>query len=204
MKWFIFMHAKIIKVDIMILFGAAAIDKKWTVQRIKILQLSHKHEQIDFANGINMEKIYKRLSLLTIERIQRYETYIKVFAKTKYHPHECPKCLSSRICIHSVNEVRFVDLPYKKKTTYLYVKKKRYKCKSCCKTFFESVPHTLPFNRMTTFFAEHLYEEYNKMSCRKLSSLMKVDIKTINNLMRHVIEGAKTVNQDVSSTGFYS
>ena len=145
-----------------------------------------------------MEHIQSRFSLLAIERITIYENYIRIFAKTKSYPRHCSKCSSSCISKHGANNVRYADLPYENKAVFLDVQKKRFKCKSCSNTFFETIPYTLPFNRMTVFLAQYIFDRYKTMPFKTLSYLAKVDHKTIRHLMSHLSGDYSTFSEFLS------
>ena len=126
-----------------------------------------------------MEMIYKRLSQLSIEKIEVFDTNIKVFAKSRLSKTTCNYCYSSSIKLHGLSETRITDLPYDNKKVNVYVKRTRYKCFNCHKTFFETTPHKFHHHNMTVFVADFILSEYNRIPCNKLANLLHIDRKTI-------------------------
>lgn len=136
-----------------------------------------------------MEIIRKRLSKLFIEEIKVFETNIKVFAKTKQGLYSCLHCLNSSIQPHGYHETRITDLPHDNKKVHVFVKRRRFKCLDCQKTFFEEVPHKFRAYMMTEFLAGFICSKYGQMTCNKLSGLLEVDRKTIMRLGEGFTQG---------------
>ena len=61
----------------------------------------------------------------------------------------CPHCQSDRLTAWGTREQLFKDLPMHGKRMGIYIDTKRFRCQSCTKTFFESLP-ALAANRMMT------------------------------------------------------
>lgn len=89
------------------------------------------------------------LSGLSAVSIEELEHDYHIAAKTILKPSNCTHCKSSQIVGFGKREQLIRDLPIHGKRVGIYVDTKRYQCKSCRKTFYESIPETDSKRQMT-------------------------------------------------------
>lgn len=94
------------------------------------------------ANILNI----KSFNVLSIEET---EHDYHITAETTQQAGLCPNCHSSEIVGFGKREQLIRDLPIHGKRVGIYVDTKRYQCKSCRKTFYESIPEADTKRQMT-------------------------------------------------------
>lgn len=86
---------------------------------------------------------------LNILSIEESEHDYHITAETTQQANKCPHCHSTEIVGFGKREQLIRDLPIHGKRVGIYVDTKRYQCKSCRKTFYESIPETDTKRQMT-------------------------------------------------------
>lgn len=94
---------------------------------------------IDFLN----------LQGLSYSDFSENEKIIAVSASTSPSPQVCPACGKTTSRIHGYRKQTIKDLPLRRKTLLIVLKKRRYIC-SCGKTFFEKI--SLPSEISSRYF----------------------------------------------------
>jgi len=94
------------------------------------------------ANILNMQG-------LDVLSIKETEHDYHITAETTLRLFECPHCHSIDTVGFGKREQLIRDLPIHGKRVGIYVDTKRYQCKSCRKTFYESIPETDSKRQMT-------------------------------------------------------
>ncbi|MGE4545986.1 MAG: ISL3 family transposase [Pedobacter sp.] len=94
------------------------------------------------ANILNL----KSFNVLSVEES---EHDYHITAETTQQAELCPHCQATEIVGFGKREQLIRDLPIHGKRVGIYVDTKRYQCKSCRKTFYESIPETDSKRQMT-------------------------------------------------------
>ena len=70
----------------------------------------------------------------------------------------CPVCGRLTDKIHDYREQKVKDLSINGKKTYLYIRKRRYRCENCGKRFYEKTPYLARYARMTNRMGVEILE----------------------------------------------
>ncbi|MBK5253300.1 MAG: transposase [Peptostreptococcaceae bacterium] len=63
--------------------------------------------------------------------------------------HACPNCGVMTNCVHDYINQRIKDIPTRHKKTYLYLRKRIYKCPLCGQIFIEDIPFLPKYHHST-------------------------------------------------------
>jgi transposase len=97
-----------------------------------------------------MDSDILNLSGLVALDIEETEHDYHVFAKAKKRPLQCPHCNSNDFVGFGRKEQLVRDLPIHGKRVGIYIDTKRFKCKSCKRTFLERLPDVDEKRQMTS------------------------------------------------------
>ena len=117
---------------------------------------------------------------LKIDDLKSHDRYIFIRCHTQIKRPLCPSCDSSKTYVHQYYTRKLKDSFIRGKIQVLFIKTKRYRCRSCHKTFNEKLPGIYPYKRLTERMQRHIY-----WSCENFSDLKKV--------RKHTGCGSKTI-----------
>ncbi|MCR1345509.1 ISL3 family transposase [Acidithiobacillus ferrooxidans] len=102
-----------------------------------------------------------------------------IYAETTVHPETCIHCGSTAIVGFGRREQLIRDLPIHGKRVGVYVDTRRYRCKSCGKTFYEPLPSIDEKRRMTRRLAAWLGEQSLRQTFARLAEEAGVSNMTV-------------------------
>lgn len=111
------------------------------------------------------------------------ELSIFVHAEIKEPASHCFKCHHTEIVGFGRREETIKDLPLKSKRAIIILKRRRYLCKSCGKTFLEPVPHKDNKRQMTARLIEFIEHESVGLPFTTVATLVGIDEKTVRNII---------------------
>ncbi|MBM6619038.1 transposase family protein [Bacillus suaedaesalsae] len=81
-------------------------------------------------------------TLLDIEEIEVYQieetnTHLEIYVGTPVKDQVCPCCHEMTSSVHDYRTQRIRDLKLREKYCFLFLQKRRYRCSSCGKRFYE-------------------------------------------------------------------
>ncbi len=91
--------------------------------------------------------------------------YIQIEVPLK--PHHCPCCHTSTQYVHDYREQRILDRPLYSKSTYLLYRKRRYRCPTCGKRFFEQNTFLPRYAQTTNRLFFKLFEDLHSVASQK-------------------------------------
>lgn len=98
-------------------------------------------------------------------------------------PHACTHCgagkLLSRIQRHGVKEQEFMDAPVRGKRVGILVRRSRFKCLDCGRTFLQPLEEMHPGHRMTNRLVAYLEEQSLARTFAAVSRDVGLDEKTV-------------------------
>jgi len=100
----------------------------------------------------------------------------------------CRHCGSSQSYGHGVQEQRLVDVPHHGRPTILSLTRRRYRCLSCRKTYFEAVPEVDDKRLATTRLVKHVRQHCMRRTFADLAREVGVDDQTIRNIFDDLVE----------------
>ena len=117
------------------------------------------------------------LSLLETKRNGRFRTLFCLSTKAKP---KCPFCEQNHPYIHQYYHRSLKDTIIRGKIYYLNIKMRRFRCRSCKRTFNETLDGVRPYKRLTERMQREIY-----WACENFADLKKV--------RKHTVCGSKTI-----------
>ena len=87
----------------------------------------------------NCIKNLLNLKELNIKSVKNFKNFIEVYAEFPISEQICPCCGSSTSKIHDHYTQPIKDIPIQFKPTTIFLRKTRYKCKNCGKSFYPEI-----------------------------------------------------------------
>lgn len=130
------------------------------------------------------------LNLPGLESIDIKETnqHYQITAKATHPPIYCPNCQSSEIVRFGGREKFFFDTPIHGKQAGIVVKRNRYSCKSCHKTFTEPLPMMDEKRSATKRLVGHIEKNSLDKTFVSISAEVGVHEKTVRNIFTEYVE----------------
>ena len=72
-----------------------------------------------------------------VDKIENNFSNIEIYLSTQSKAQVCPCCGQATKYIHDYRTQKIRDIPFQGKDMFLFLRKRRYVCKSCGKRFFE-------------------------------------------------------------------
>lgn len=94
-----------------------------------------------------------------IKNIKNFDNQIIISIETEHHECVCPHCGSITSKIKDYHNQLIKDVPIQFKKTYINLKKRRYFCKSCKKTFYEKLDFLPKYYRSTNRLIAYIYDQ---------------------------------------------
>ena len=113
---------------------------------------------------LKKDYITKLLDLedVIVRKVEINEGKAEVYIELPRKAHKCPVCGELTSQIHDYREQRVKDIPFGR-TTMLYLRKRRYRCQSCGKRFYEETSFLGRYRRMTTRLTAHIISLFKKL-----------------------------------------
>ena len=139
------------------------------------------------ANILNLPR-------LSVTQVDETEHDYRIRAKASFDPASCPECKHTGLVGYGRNEQLIKDLPMHGKRVGIYVDTRRFRWKSCGKTFLEKHPDFHPERSMTSRLVAWIGAQSIKRTFASLAKDTGVVEGTIRNIFRdHVNELQATV-----------
>lgn len=72
-----------------------------------------------------------------ITKVEEFEDRIAIFVEMKVQTHICPKCGKKTRKIHDYRVQKIKHLKWFERLSYIFYRKRRYRCDACGKRFYE-------------------------------------------------------------------
>ena len=113
------------------------------------------------------------------------ETVIHLEMPRKFLP--CPRCQNLTDAVHDYRKQRIKDIPAFGRFVTLLLRKRRYHCNKCEKSFYETVPFLPKYHRMTSRLSAYMVNEFRKVSSVKdIAERNHVSTTTAARIFDHV------------------
>lgn len=133
----------------------------------------------------------------TVTALQENEHDYHIDAVAKDRPERCPHCHSNNLVGFGRREQMVKDLPMHGKRVGLYVETKRFQCRSCTKTFYESLPDVDEKRMMTSRLAVWVGKQAIKRTFASIAEDVGINEGTVRSVFRDYInELERTVRFD--------
>ena len=110
----------------------------------------------------------------------------------------CSKCYTDEKQGFGKKQVLYMDLPIHGKRVGILVNKKRFRCKKCGSTFFESLNMMNDKRQMTKRLLEYLEKQSLKRTNVSIAEEVGLDEKTVRNIITDYIERQGKVHQYIT------
>ena len=113
---------------------------------------------------LKKDYITKLLDLedVIVRKVEINEGKAEVYIELPRKAHKCPVCGELTSQIHDYREQHVKDIPFGR-PTMLYLRKRRYRCQSCGKRFYEENSFLGHYRRMTTRLTAHIISLFKKL-----------------------------------------
>jgi transposase len=128
------------------------------------------------------------LQSYTVTALQESEHDYHVDAVAKDRPERCPHCQSTNLVGFGRREQMVKDLPMHGKRVGLYIDTKRYQCRSCVKTFYQSLPDIDEKRMMTSRLAAWVGKQAIKHTFASIAEDVGVTEGTVRSIFRDYIQ----------------
>ena len=106
-----------------------------------------------------------------VKNMEETEDFIKVSIELERKSHTCPYCGQQTQQIHDYRQQTIKDLPMRKKTLFLQLRKRRYHCPHCGKHFPEENTFLMRYQRMSQSLREYIITCFSQL--RSASSIAR-------------------------------
>jgi len=125
-----------------------------------------------------------------------YDYLIKVESISPFS--YCPKCFTADKQGFGKKQVLYMDLPIHGKRVGILVNKKRFRCKKCGGTFFETLDMMSGKRQMTKRLLEYIEKQSLKRTNVSIAKEVGIDEKTVRNIISDFIGHQGKINQYVT------
>lgn len=134
------------------------------------------------------------LSAYSVRKVSETNHDYHIFAEIAEHPLECIHCHAQNIVGFGRREQLVRDLPMHGKRVGIYVDTRRFKCRGCGKTFYESLPDVDEKRMMTSRLVEWMGKQSIRRPFSHVAEEVGVSEMTVKNVFRdYISELEKTV-----------
>ncbi len=123
----------------------------------------------------------------TVTALQENDHDYHIDAVAKNRPECCPHCQSNNLVGFGRREQMVKDLPMHGKRVGLYVETKRFQCRSCDKTFYESLPDVDEKRMMTSRLAAWVGKQAIKRTFASIAEDVGINEGTVRSVFRDYI-----------------
>ncbi|HPM50293.1 MAG TPA: ISL3 family transposase [Methylotenera sp.] len=123
----------------------------------------------------------------TVTALQENDHDYHIDAIAKDRPERCPHCQSDNLVGFGRREQMVKDLPMQGKRVGLYVETKRFQCRSCTKTFYESLPDVDEKRMMTSRLAAWVGKQAIKRTFASIAEDVGINEGTVRSVFRDYI-----------------
>ncbi|QBG99172.1 ISL3 family transposase [Xanthomonas oryzae] len=122
-----------------------------------------------------------------VTRVEEDEHDYHVYAEVMQPVAACIHCRSDSLVGFGRRERHVKDLPMHARRVGLYIDTRRFQCRSCGKTFYETLPDVTESRWLTTRLARWIGQQSLKRPFLSISDETGIDEKTVRNIFRDYI-----------------
>lgn len=116
-----------------------------------------------------------------IKNIKNLDKDVFIYIETEHHHCICPHCHSLTSKIKDYHTQFIKDVPIQFKRTFLVLKKRRYFCNSCHKSFYEKLDFLPKYHRSTNRLIAFIYEQLT--TNKSMKQIAKESFVSTNKIM---------------------
>ena len=124
---------------------------------------------------------------VTITKIENSENNINIHAQLERKQHNCICCGTATDTIHDYRTQIIKDIPAFGKTIFIILRKRRYRCNSCGKRFYEDNSFLPKYHRMTNRLSAFVIDKLrNERSFTSVAVDVNLSVSTVIRIFDHV------------------
>ncbi len=115
---------------------------------------------------------------VNITKVENFESGVHIWVELPRREHKCPCCGARTDRVHDYREQIVKDVPLGR-TSYLHLRKRRYRCMECGKRFAEKNSFVPRYYRATSRLIAAVIQAFrNVLSAKEISSRYNISIST--------------------------
>ena len=127
------------------------------------------------------------LKEVIVKKVKNYENYVEVYAEFPISEHICPYCGHSTSKIHDYYTQKIKDIPIQFKPTIVFLKKTRYECKDCGKSFYPENDFIAKYKRKSKRLVFYIIEQLkNNISASTIAKNLNIDAGFISKMLPYL------------------
>ena len=135
----------------------------------------------------NCIKNLLNLKELNIKSVKNFKNFIEVYAEFPISEQICPCCGSSTSKIHDHYTQPIKDIPIQFKPTTIFLRKTRYKCKNCGKSFYPENNFIAKYKRKSKRLVSYIVEQLsNNIAASTISKNLNIDSGFISKMLPYL------------------
>ena len=124
---------------------------------------------------------------VVIKNIKNLKDSVEVYAEFLISEQTCPCCSTKTSKIHDHYVQPIKDIPIHLKPTTIYLRKTRYECPSCGKSFYPSNEVIARYNRKSTRLVDYIVDQLRKnISASNIAKSLNIDSNFISKLLPYL------------------
>ena len=129
-----------------------------------------------------------------VKKINNLSDCLEIYLETPIFSQVCPSCSTETTKIKDYHTQIIKDVPIQFKPTSLILKKRRYECKDCGKTFYEKLDFLPSYARKTTRLTEYIVDKLRTLtSTKSIASSANVSPNTVSRLLPYLAVSTSTL-----------
>lgn len=135
----------------------------------------------------NCIKNLLNLKELNIKSVKNFKNFVEVYAEFPISEQICPCCGSSTSKIHDHYTQPIKDIPIQFKPTTIFLRKTRYKCKNCGKSFYPKNNFIAKYKRKSKRLVSYIVEQLsNNIAASTISKNLNIDSGFISKMLPYL------------------
>ena len=135
----------------------------------------------------NCTKNLLNLKDLIIKSVKNFENSVEVYAELPISEQVCPCCGSSTSKIHDHYTQPIKDIPIQFKPTTIFLKKTRYECKNCGKSFYPTNDFVTKYKRKSKRLISYIVNQLrNNIAASNIAKNLNIDAGFISKMLPYL------------------
>ena len=135
----------------------------------------------------NCIKNLLNLKELIIKKVKNSKNYVEVYAELPISEQVCPCCGSYTSKIHDHYTQKIKDIPIQFKPTTIFLKKTRYECKNCGKSFYPKNDFIAKYKRKSKRLVYYIVDQLkNNIAASTIAKSLNIDVGFISKMLPYL------------------
>ena len=135
----------------------------------------------------NCIKNLLNLKELNVKSVKNFKNSVEIYAELPKSEHICPCCGATTSKIHDHYTQPIKDIPVQFKPTTIFLKKTRYECKNCGKSFYPQNDFVAKYKRKSKRLVYYIVEQLkNNISASNIAKSINIDAGFISKMLPYL------------------